>query len=36
VGHLIERKGMPFAHYFSFYFPLFSSLLKEEGRRKGE
>jgi hypothetical protein len=38
VGHtlLIEQKGMPFDNDFGFSFPLFSSLLKIEGRRKGE
>ena len=33
---MIEQKGMTFDHNFGFYFPLFSSLLKKEGRRKGE
>ena len=32
---MIEQKGMNFDH-FSYYFPIFSSLLKKEGRRKGE
>ena len=33
---MIEQKGMPFDHDFGHFFPLFSSLLKKEGRRKGE
>ena len=32
----IEQKGMTFDHDFVYYFHLFSSLLKIEGRRKGE
>ena len=32
----IERKGMPFDNDFCYSFPLFTSLLKKEGRRKGE
>ena len=30
----IEKKGMPFDHDFCYSFPLFSSLLKKEGREK--
>ena len=32
----IEQKCMTFDHDFGYSFPLFSSLLKKEGRRKGE
>ena len=32
----IEQKGTTFDHDFGFYFPLISSPLKKEGRRKGE
>ena len=32
----IEQKGMTFDHDFSYSFPLFSFLLKKEGRRKKE
>ena len=32
----IEQKGMTFDYDFGYSFPLFSSLLKKEGRRKGE
>jgi hypothetical protein len=32
----IEQKGMTFDQDFSYYFPLFSSLLNNEGRRKEE
>jgi hypothetical protein len=32
----IEQKGITFDHNFGYSFPLFSSLLKKEGRRKGE
>ena len=32
----IKQKGMTFDHDFGYSFPLFSSLLKKEGRRKGE
>ena len=32
----IEQKGMTFDHVFGYSIPLFSSLLKKEGRRKGE
>ena len=32
----IEQKGMTFDHKFGYSFFLFSSLLKKEGRRKGE
>ena len=31
---LIEQKGITFDHDFSYSFPLFSSLLKKEGREK--
>ena len=33
---MIDQKGMTFDHDFGCFFPLFSSLLKKEGRRKGE
>jgi hypothetical protein len=33
---LIEQKGMTENHDFGYSFPFFSSLLKKEGRRKGE
>ena len=33
---LIEQKGMTFDHDFGYSFPLSSSLLKKERRRKGE
>ena len=32
----IEQKCMTFDYEFGYYFPLFSSLLKIKGRRKGE
>ena len=32
----IEQKGTTFDRDFGYTFPLFSSLLKKEGRRKGE
>jgi hypothetical protein len=32
----MEQKGMTFDHDFAYSFPLFSSFLKKEGRRKGE
>ena len=32
----IEQKGMTFDNDFGYSFPLFSSLLKKEGGRKGE
>ena len=36
-GYLATKlKGMTFDHDFSYYFLLFSSLFKKEGRRKGE
>ena len=31
-----QQKGMTFDHDFGYSFHLFSSLLKKEGRRKGE
>ena len=33
---MIEQKDMIFDHDFGYSFPLFSSLVKKEGRRKGE
>jgi hypothetical protein len=33
---MIEQKGMTFDQDFVFSFPLFTFLLKKEGRRKGE
>ena len=33
---MIEQKGITFDHEFGYSFPLFSSLLKKEGRTKGE
>jgi hypothetical protein len=33
---VIEQKGMTFDHDLGYSFPLFSSLLKKEERRKGE
>ena len=33
---MIEQKGMTFDQDFVYSFTLFSSLLKREGRRKGE
>ena len=33
---VIEQKGMTFDHDFVYTIPLFSSLLKKEGKRKGE
>ena len=33
---LIDQKGMNFDHDFGYSLPLFSSLLKKEGRRKGD
>ena len=33
---MTKLKGMTFDHDFGYSFPLFSSLLKKEGRRKGE
>jgi hypothetical protein len=33
---MIEQKGITFDHDFGHSFPLFSSRLKEEGRRKRE
>ena len=32
----IEQKGMTFDQDFGYSFPIFSSLLKNEGKRKGE
>ena len=32
VYKLIEQKGMTFDYNFGYYFPLFSSFLKKEGR----
>ena len=32
----IEQKGMTFDHNFGYCSPLFSSLIKKEGRRRGE
>ena len=32
----IQQKGMTFDHNFGYSFPPFSSILKKEGRRKGE
>ena len=32
--NLIEQKGMTFDHDFTYSFPLFSSLLKKEGREE--
>ena len=34
LTYLIEQKGMNFDHDFDYFFPLFSSLLKKEERRK--
>ena len=36
VFFVIEQKGMTFDHDFGYSSPPFSSLLKIEGRRKGE
>ena len=36
VHFKIEQKGMTFDHDYVYSFPLFSSPLKKEGRRKGE
>ena len=33
---VIKQKGMTFDHDFGYSYPLFSSLLKKEGRIKGE
>ena len=35
-GSLIQQKGMTFDHDFGHSFPLFTSLIKKEGRIKGE
>ena len=35
-SNMIEQKDMTFDHDFCYSFPIFSSLLKKEGRRKGE
>jgi hypothetical protein len=32
----IEQKGMTFDHDFGYSFPLFSSLIKKDKRRKGD
>ena len=32
----IDKKGMTFDHYFGYSFPLLSSHVKKEGRRKGD
>jgi hypothetical protein len=36
ISCFIEKKGMTLNHDFGFSFPLFSSLLNKEGKRKGE
>ena len=36
IENRIEQKGMNFDHDFGYSFPLFSSLPKKGGRRKGE